>query len=66
MTPIPETTSAFLWSTAIRRPTWHKYIITVSGTTPGGERGWEHIFECLETGAHRRWGFEDHKGKVAS
>lgn len=66
MIPKPETKSAVLFCDAIRRPTWHKYVVTAASETLGGERGWEHVFECVETGAQRRWGFEDRKGKVES
>ncbi len=70
MNPKPETKRAFLWSEGKRKFTWHTYIGTYEcwepyRLTPGEEKvggpGWEHVFECDESHAQRRWGFESRK-----
>lgn len=70
--PTVDSKRAVLFCEALRRPTWHTYICTSELSTPlvelstgekVGGKGWEHIFQCEESGAQRRWGFDDPWGR---
>lgn len=57
--PVPQTVRAMLVSAGVATPTytWHRYIETKPVTLEFGDGdAWEHIFECEQTGARRRWG----------
>lgn len=57
-----ETQSAKLMNPA-GKVTLHRYVKSELVEVPGSEKGktitgTAHIFECTETGAERRWGFD--------
>lgn len=66
--PSPVTKRAYLYCDALRRFTIHDYICTAECVLPRtsgpageilGGPGWEHVFECKESHAQRRWGVAD-------
>lgn len=59
----PETKTAVLFSVALRRPTLHHYVCTQQVADRDG-RGFEHLFECAESGSQRRWGLEEFRLKT--
>lgn len=66
--PRPLKSVAFLVSAGYERPraTRHIYIETAPATLKDGQKIWEHIFACEESGVKRRWGYEARLAPVAA
>lgn len=55
--PVPDTLRALLPSDGIDRATWHDYVATVEiEPLMEGHRSYEFQYQCVMTGAIRRWG----------
>jgi hypothetical protein len=58
--PVPDTDFALLPSAGCPKVTEHDYVSTIEIEPQAeGVRSFEFIFRCRETGATRRWGYED-------